>query len=170
MADAGQELLEHALQWSVRHKHRQRQKPERRLGGEMGVRGWLTALDAATGALAWRAYSTGPDAEVLIGPRFKPFYAQDRGTDLGVSTWPPDAWKIGGGTVWEWISYDPEQNLVFHGTANPGPWNPAWLSTMREQIRNSLQSVTTDAGCSSRTKTPAPRRSSTSLPAKLFRR
>jgi PQQ-dependent dehydrogenase (methanol/ethanol family) len=50
---------------------------------------------------------------------------QDRGTDLGVSTWPPDAWKIGGGTVWGWISYDPEQNLIYHGTANPGPWNPA---------------------------------------------
>lgn len=94
-------------------------------GGEMGVRGWLTALDTASGNIAWRAYSTGPDAECLIGPRFKPFYAQDRGTDLGVSTWPPDAWKIGGGTVWGWISYDPEQNLVIYGTANPGPWNPA---------------------------------------------
>lgn len=94
-------------------------------GGEMGVRGWLTALDAASGSIAWRAYSTGPDTDCLIGPRFKPFYAQDRGTDLGVSTWPPDAWKIGGGTVWGWISYDPEQNLVYYGTANPGPWNPA---------------------------------------------
>ena len=57
-------------------------------GGEFGVRGWLTALDATTGKLAWRAYSTGPDKDVLIGPRFKPFYAQDRGTDLGVTTWP----------------------------------------------------------------------------------
>lgn len=94
-------------------------------GGEMGVRGWLTALDAGSGAIAWRAYSTGPDADCLIGPRFKPFYAQDRGTDLGVSTWPPDAWKIGGGTVWGWISYDAEQNLIIYGTANPGPWNPA---------------------------------------------
>ena len=94
-------------------------------GGEMGVRGWLTALDANTGAIAWRAYNTGPDKDVLIGPRFKPFYAQDRGTDLGVSTWPPEAWKIGGGTVWGWVTYDPEQNLILHGTANPGPWNPA---------------------------------------------
>jgi len=94
-------------------------------GGEMGVRGWLTALDANTGAIAWRAYNTGPDKDCLIGPRFKPFYAQDRGTDLGVSTWPPEAWKIGGGTVWGWVSYDPEQNLIIHGTANPGPWNPA---------------------------------------------
>ena len=58
-------------------------------GGEFGVRGWLTALDAATGKLVWRAYSTGPDSEVLIGPEFKPFYAQDRGKDLGVTTWPP---------------------------------------------------------------------------------
>lgn len=94
-------------------------------GGEMGVRGWLTALDAASGSIAWQAFSTGPDAECLIGPRFKPFYPQDRGADLGVSTWPPDAWKIGGGTVWGWISYDPEQDLIYYGTANPGPWNPA---------------------------------------------
>ena len=92
-------------------------------GGEFGVRGWLTALDARTGKLAWRAYTTGPDRDVLIGPRFKPFYPQDRGPDLGVSSWPSDAWKRGGGGVWGWISYDPELNLVYHGTANPGPWN-----------------------------------------------
>jgi PQQ-dependent dehydrogenase (methanol/ethanol family) len=89
----------------------------------MGVRGWITALDAATGNIAWRAYNTGPDKDVLIGPDFKPFYSADRGKDLGVSSWPPDAWKIGGGTVWGWISYDPELDLIYYGTANPGPWN-----------------------------------------------
>jgi len=94
-------------------------------GGEMGVRGWLTALDAEDGKIAWRAWSTGPDADVLIGPGFKPFYPHDRGKDLGVSTWPRDRWKIGGGTVWGWISYDPELDLVYYGTGNPGPWNPA---------------------------------------------
>jgi PQQ-dependent dehydrogenase (methanol/ethanol family) len=92
-------------------------------GGEFGVRGWLTALDLATGHLAWRAYSTGPDADVRIGPGFHPFYAQDRGKDLGVTTWPPDAWRLGGGTMWGWISYDPALDLIYHGTGNPGPWN-----------------------------------------------
>ncbi len=92
-------------------------------GGEMGVRGWLTALDEKTGAIAWRAYSTGPDKDVLIGPDFKPFYDFMKGKDLGVSSWPPDHWKIGGGTVWGWISYDPDLNLIYYGTANPGPWN-----------------------------------------------
>jgi lanthanide-dependent methanol dehydrogenase len=92
-------------------------------GGEFGVRGWLIAVDAHSGKIVWRAYSTGPDKEVLIGPRFKPFYGSDKGQDLGVKTWPPDAWKIGGGTVWGWVSYDPETNLIFYGTANPGPWN-----------------------------------------------
>jgi len=93
-------------------------------GGEYGVRGWLAALDARNGKERWRAYSTGPDAEVLIGSQFKPFYGFDRGQDLGVKTWPGEAWKIGGGTVWGWISYDPASNLIFYGTANPGPWNP----------------------------------------------
>jgi PQQ-dependent dehydrogenase (methanol/ethanol family) len=92
-------------------------------GGEFGVRGWLTALDLNSGKLAWRAYSTGPDAEVLIGPEFHPFYKSDQGKDMGVTTWPPDQWKIGGGTVWGWISYDPQLNLIYYGTGNPGPWS-----------------------------------------------
>jgi lanthanide-dependent methanol dehydrogenase len=92
-------------------------------GGELGVRGWLTALNIRDGSIAWRAYSTGPDADVRIGPRFTPFYNQDRGGDLGVHTWPGEAWKIGGGTSWGWISYDPVLNLVYYGTSNPGPWN-----------------------------------------------
>lgn len=92
-------------------------------GGEYGVRGWLQALDADSGKQIWKAYSTGPDKDVLIGPDFKPFYDSDKGTDLGVSTWPPQAWEQGGGTVWGWISYDPDLNLIYYGTANPGPWN-----------------------------------------------
>ena len=93
-------------------------------GGEMGVRGWLTALRAGNGTIAWRAWSTGPDSDVLIGPGFKPFYASDRGKDLGVRSWPPEAWRIGGGNVWGWISYDSARDLVYYGTGNPGPWNP----------------------------------------------
>jgi len=106
-------------------------------GGEMGVRGWLKALDESSGNVVWTAYHTGPDKDVLIGPAFKPFYAKDQGKDLGVSSWQPDGWKIGGGTMWGWISYDPEQDLIYYGTANPGPWNPEirpgdnkWTSTL----------------------------------------
>jgi lanthanide-dependent methanol dehydrogenase len=93
-------------------------------GGEFGVRGWLTALDAATGRIAWRAWSTGPDSDVLIGPSFRAFYPKDRGKDLGVETWPPDMWKRGGGTAWGWISYDPALDLIYYGTGNAGVWNP----------------------------------------------
>jgi PQQ-dependent dehydrogenase (methanol/ethanol family) len=94
-------------------------------GGEFGVRGWITALEASTGKTLWRAYSTGPDADVLIGPRFKPFYEADRIPNLGVTTWSPEQWKIGGGAVWGWISYDSATNAVLYGTSNPGTWNPA---------------------------------------------
>ncbi len=106
-------------------------------GGEFGVRGWLAALDADTGKIVWRAYSTGPDKDVLIGPSFKPFYAADRGKDLGVKSWPADAWKIGGGSAWSWISYDPDLDLIYYGTSNAGPWNAdqrpgdnKWTSTL----------------------------------------
>jgi lanthanide-dependent methanol dehydrogenase len=92
-------------------------------GGELGVRGWLTALDAASGRIAWRAFATGPDRDVLIGPRFKPFYDKDRGQDLGIHTWPGESWKQGGAAAWGWISYDPALDLIYYGTSNPGPWN-----------------------------------------------
>ena len=93
-------------------------------GGEFGVRGWVTALDAATGKIAWRAYSTGSDAEVLIGPGFKPFYEKDQGKDLGLRTWQPGGWQHGGATMWGWLSYDPALDLLYYGTGNAGPWNP----------------------------------------------
>ena len=106
-------------------------------GGEMGARGWITALDENSGKVVWRAYSTGPDSDAKIGPRFHPFYPKDRGKDLGLSSWPPDGWKHGAGTVWGWISYDPQLNLLYYGTSNPGPWNQdqrpgdnKWTSTI----------------------------------------
>lgn len=93
-------------------------------GGEFGVRGWIVALDTKDGHIVWRAYNTGPDKDVLIGPEFQPHYPQYKGKDLGATSWPSDHWKIGGGNVWGWISYDPELNLLYHGTGNPGIWNP----------------------------------------------
>jgi PQQ-dependent dehydrogenase (methanol/ethanol family) len=92
-------------------------------GGEFGARGWLAALDAKTGKLLWRAYTTGSDGDVRIGSDYHPFYDMDRGTDLGIKSWPADAWQQGGGTVWGWLSYDPALNLVYYGTSNPSPWN-----------------------------------------------
>lgn len=92
-------------------------------GGEFGVRGWIAALNADDGHIVWKAFNTGPDADALIGPNFHPYYDMDKGTDLGVSSWPPDQWKLGGSNVWGFVSYDPESNLIFHGTGNPGVWN-----------------------------------------------
>jgi lanthanide-dependent methanol dehydrogenase len=92
-------------------------------GGEMGARGWIAALNLDDGSLRWRAYTTGPDSDVKITSATRPFYSKDRGPNLGLTSWPNDAWKHGGATVWGWISYDPELNLIYHGTSNPGPWN-----------------------------------------------
>ncbi len=106
-------------------------------GGEMGVRGQLTALDLASGRELWRAYSTGSDADVKIGADFHAPYSWLAKKDLGVSSWPGDAWRHGGGTVWGWISYDPALNLIYYGTSNPSPRVPAqrpgdnlWSSAM----------------------------------------
>ena len=93
-------------------------------GGELGVRGKIVALDLSTGKEAWRAYNTGPDKDVLIDSNFKAFYQKDQGTDRGANSWPPDQWKLGGGTIWGWITYDPELNQIYYGTGNPGVWNP----------------------------------------------
>ena len=94
-------------------------------GGEMGVRGWLAAIDANSGKELWRGYNTGSDRDVKVGSRFKAFYPQDNGKDLGLTSWPGETWKQGGAAVWGWLSYDPELNLVYYGTSNPGPWNPS---------------------------------------------
>ena len=106
-------------------------------GGEMGVRGWLAALDVKTGKELWRAYATGSDKDVKIGPGFKPYYAWMKGKDLGLTTWPTDMWKHGAGGAWAWVSYDPETNLIYYGTSNPGPRVPVqrpgynlWTSTL----------------------------------------
>jgi PQQ-dependent dehydrogenase (methanol/ethanol family) len=93
-------------------------------GGELGVRGRLTGMDLKTGKILWRAWSTGSDADVRIGPDFKAYYAKDQGKNLGLTSWTPDQWKHGGGTIWGWLSYDPTLNLVYYGTGNPGVWNP----------------------------------------------
>jgi len=91
------------------------------MGGEYGVRGHITAYDMNTGERRWRMFSTGPDEEMGIGPRFKPFYADDKVEEPGVSTWHEDSWRLGGGTVWGWFTFDPDSNLFYYGTGNCAP-------------------------------------------------
>ena len=75
-------------------------------GGEYGIRGFVDAYDEVTGELAWRLYTIpGPD-------------------DPGNETWAGNSWRTGGSPSWVTGSYDPELNLVYWGTGNPGPdWN-----------------------------------------------
>ena len=72
-------------------------------GGEFGVRGWMAAWDVATGKEVWR-FNTVP------GPG-----------EPGNETWSGESWKTGGAPLWVTGSYDPETNLTFWGTGNPGP-------------------------------------------------
>ncbi|MYK86995.1 MAG: PQQ-binding-like beta-propeller repeat protein, partial [Acidobacteria bacterium] len=72
-------------------------------GGEFGIRGFLDSYDAETGELEWRTYTIpGPDHP-------------------DNETWLGDSWRTGGSPTWITGSYDPELNLVYWGTGNPGP-------------------------------------------------
>jgi len=72
-------------------------------GGEFGIRGFIAAFDAKTGKEIWR-FDTVP------GPGEK-----------GNDSWAGDSWIHGGSAIWTTGSYDPELNLTYWGTGNPGP-------------------------------------------------
>src|SRR5256885_5629001 len=97
-------------------------------GGEFGVRGFVAAYDIKSGRQVWKAYSTGPDAEMLMDPDKTMTWTDGKmapvGRDSSLKTWQGDQWKIGGGTTWGWYSYDPKLNLMYYGSGNPHTWNP----------------------------------------------
>ena len=98
-------------------------------GGEWGVRGFIAAYNLSDGKLAWKGYSVGPDAEMLIDPAKTMTWTDGKlaavGPDSSLKTWKGDQWKIGGGTTWGWYSYDKALNLMYYGSGNPSTWNPA---------------------------------------------
>ena len=94
-------------------------------GGEYGVRGRITAYNLADGTEAWKAYSTGPDEEMLVNAETTMHLGEPIGADSSLNSWEGDQWKIGGGSTWGWFSYDPDLNLVYYGTGNPSTWNPS---------------------------------------------
>ena len=86
-------------------------------GAELGVRGYITAYDTATGDQLWRFYTVPGDPS-------KP--QEHPALDAAVKTWGGDEWhKLGGGggTVWDSLVYDPELDLLYIGTGNGSPWN-----------------------------------------------
>jgi alcohol dehydrogenase (cytochrome c) len=73
-------------------------------GAEYGVRGHIDAFNSETGKRIWRRYTVPKPGEP------------------GSETWDKSSsWSRGGGTAWITGSYDPELNLVYWGTGNPGP-------------------------------------------------
>jgi PQQ-dependent dehydrogenase (methanol/ethanol family) len=89
-------------------------------GAEYGVRGYITAYDAATGKQVWRFFTT-PNAEG------KPDGAASDKVmaEKAAATWSDGVWKQtgGGGTVWDAMAYDPELDLMYFGVGNGNPWN-----------------------------------------------
>jgi len=86
-------------------------------GAEFGVRGYVTAYDANTGAQKWRWFTVPGDPS-------KPF--EDESMERAAKTWDPAGkwWEAGGGgTAWDSITYDPELNLMYVGTGNGSPWS-----------------------------------------------
>jgi PQQ-dependent dehydrogenase (methanol/ethanol family) len=93
-------------------------------GGEFGVQCHMTAYDLKTGKQVWRAYSEGPDDQLLVDPEKTTELGKPIGKDSSLKTWQGDQWKIGGGCTWGWTSYDPQLNLIYYGSGNPSTWNP----------------------------------------------
>ena len=89
-------------------------------GAEMGVRGYVSAYDAATGDLAWRFYTVpGNPADGFENPILA----------TAAETWNGEWWALGGGgTVWDSMAYDPELDLLYIGTGNGSPWNHTFRS------------------------------------------
>lgn len=83
-------------------------------GAELGVRGYVSAYDAETGALVWRFFTVPGDPS-------KPF--ESPALAKAAKTWSGEWWKFGGGgTVWDSLAYDPELGLVYVGVGNGSPW------------------------------------------------
>jgi lanthanide-dependent methanol dehydrogenase len=93
-------------------------------GGEFGVQCHMTAYDLKTGRRLWRAFSEGPDDQILFDPVRTTELGKPVGKDSSIKTWQGDQWKTGGGCTWGWISYDPQLNLIYYGSGNPSTWNP----------------------------------------------
>src|SRR6187200_2282733 len=93
-------------------------------GGEFGVQCHVTAYDLKSGKQVWRAFSEGPDDQILVDPVKTTELGKPVGKDSSIKTWQGDQWKIGGGCTWGWISYDPQLDLLYYGSGNPSTWNP----------------------------------------------
>jgi PQQ-dependent dehydrogenase (methanol/ethanol family) len=94
-------------------------------GGEFGVRGRMTAYNIKDGKRVWVGYSTGPDEDLIVDPEKTTQLGKPIGKDSSLKTWQGDQWKIGGSATWGWLGYDPELNLAYYGSGNPGTWNPS---------------------------------------------
>jgi lanthanide-dependent methanol dehydrogenase len=93
-------------------------------GGEYGILGRVTAYELDNGKRLWMAYTQGSDDMLLFDPEKTTSLGTPVGKDSSLNTWKGDQWKIGGGPTWGWMSYDPELNLFYYGSGNPGTWNP----------------------------------------------
>jgi PQQ-dependent dehydrogenase (methanol/ethanol family) len=89
-------------------------------GAEYGVRGYISAYDAATGKLEWRFYTTPNRTGAPDGAASDKVMAEKAN-----ATWSDGAWKQtgGGGTAWDAMAYDPELDIMYFGIGNGTPWN-----------------------------------------------
>src|SRR5258708_1600478 len=93
-------------------------------GGEFGVQGHVTAYDLKSGKQVWRAFSEGPDDQIMVDPEKTTVLGKPVGKDSSLKTWQGDQWKIGGGCTSGWKAYDPGLDLDYYSSGNLSTCHP----------------------------------------------
>ena len=97
-------------------------------GGEFGVRGFIDAYDAQSGARRWRTYTVPAPGQP------------------GAETWADDSLRRGGGPTWLTGAFDPQSRTIYWGVGNPSPNFYGQNRSGDNLYTNSVVAIDVDSG------------------------
>jgi glucose dehydrogenase len=93
-------------------------------GREFGARDYVASLDVKTGKQLWRAYSKGPDEDILFNPETTLAEGKPVGKDSSLKTWTGDQWSMSSGKQLSKSVFDPELKLMYYAASEATPFQP----------------------------------------------